>query len=80
MDRLTELSHDLAAILAELREEADRTDFTELAAPLSWLDEASGWLNYELALARRPSLREPVAFSFVPTICVSRPSNGVRYP
>jgi hypothetical protein len=67
MDRVSELSHDLTTILAQLREEANRTDLTELAAPLSWLDEANRWLNYELLRARTPSMREPVAFSFVPT-------------
>ena len=67
MDRLAELSHDLTTLLMELREEANRRDLTQLAAPLSWLDEANGWLNYELVRAHAPSMREPVMFSFVPT-------------
>jgi hypothetical protein len=67
MDRLTQLSLDLTALLTEIRDEANRRDLTAMAAPLSWLDEANGWLNYELARAQTPSLREPVAFTFVPT-------------
>ncbi|MDP9237063.1 MAG: hypothetical protein M3P30_06640 [Chloroflexota bacterium] len=67
MDRLAELSRDLTVLLTELRTEANRRDLTQLAAPLSWLDEANGWLNYELVRIHTPSMREPVMFSFVPT-------------
>lgn len=67
MDRLSQLTYDLSVTLAELREEACSRDLPQFAAPLSWLDEASAWLNYELVRLQTPALREPVAFSFVPT-------------
>lgn len=67
MDRLTQLTHDLATTLAELREEACRRDLPQFAAPLGWLDEASSWLNYELVRLQAPAMREPVPFTFVPT-------------
>jgi hypothetical protein len=65
MDRLAELANDLSVILAELREEASRSNLRQLAAPLAWLDESNGWLRYELARARSPQ-RAPVPFTYVP--------------
>jgi hypothetical protein len=35
-------------------------------APLAWLDEASAWLQYELARAASPDEREPVPFTYIP--------------
>lgn len=66
MDRIAELSHELTRVLAELREEADRRDLPQLAAPLHWLDEAERWLNYEIARYYAPPGREPVPFTYVP--------------
>jgi len=65
MDRLAELTSDLAILLAELREEAQERDLVELAAPLDWLDEASWWLKTELARGRRGS-PDAVPFTYIP--------------
>ncbi|HYM15124.1 MAG TPA: hypothetical protein VEZ14_06160 [Dehalococcoidia bacterium] len=65
MDRLAELANDLTDTLNELRKEANRRDLRGCAAPLAWLDEANGWLRYELARAYRPD-REPVPFTYIP--------------
>lgn len=67
MDRLNQLTHDLTTTLTQLREGACRRDLPQFAAPLSWLDEANRWLNYELARLQTPAMREPVPFTFVPT-------------
>ncbi len=65
MDRLAELSSQLNAILTQLHEEALRRDLHQLNPPLSWLDEANGWLKY--ALVRLNSLdRDPVPFTYIP--------------
>ena len=48
MDRLAALSNELTTILEELHREAARRKLAPLEAPLAWLDEANGWLNYEL--------------------------------
>ena len=67
MDRLTELSIELNTVLARLREEALARDLTRLAAPLAWLDEANGWLRYELERAWRAAPRDAVPFTYIPT-------------
>jgi hypothetical protein len=65
MDRLAELSSQLNAVLTQLHEEALRRDLHQLNPPLSWLDEANGWLKYELV--RLNSLdRDPVPFTYIP--------------
>jgi hypothetical protein len=66
MDRLSELAADLTKILAELRDEADQHNLHQLAAPLAWLDEANGWLRYELARVYAAGEREPVPFTYIP--------------
>ncbi len=66
MDRLATLSRDLEAILDALHDEANRRELPELEAPLAWLDEAHGWLRYELARVRRPEQRECVPFTYIP--------------
>jgi hypothetical protein len=65
MDRLSELANELTAILTELRDEANKRELRQLAAPLAWLDESNGWLRYELGRAYSPD-REPVPFTYVP--------------
>jgi len=66
MDRLAELSNDLNTLLARLREEAVARDLTRLAAPLAWLDEANGWLRYELERACCAAPRDAVPFTYIP--------------
>ncbi len=66
MDRLAELARDLSNVLTELRQEANRRDIEQLAAPLSWLDEANGWLRYELSRAYGPGQQDPVPFTYIP--------------
>lgn len=66
MDRLSELSSELAAVIEQLQAEAMQRNVRELLAPLAWLDEAHGWLNYELARASGAAQREPVAFTYIP--------------
>jgi hypothetical protein len=66
MDRLAELSNDLNTLLARLREEAIARDLTRLAAPLAWLDEANGWLRYELERACGGAPRDAVPFTYIP--------------
>ena len=66
MDRLAELARDLSDVLLELRAEANRCDLQRLAAPLAWLDEANGWLKYELARAYDPQRGDPVPFTYIP--------------
>ncbi len=66
MDRLALLSRDLSAILDQLHEEAARRNVNELAAPLAWLDEAHGWLRYELERTHLPEMRDPVPFTYIP--------------
>ena len=66
MDRLAELAAELNNLLGQLHEEASRRDVHQLNPPLAWLDEANGWLKYELA--RLYSLeRDPVPFTYIPT-------------
>lgn len=65
MDRLAELAAELNSILAQLHEEASRRDVRQLNPPLAWLDEANGWLKYELV--RLYTLeRDPVPFTYIP--------------
>jgi hypothetical protein len=66
MDRLAQLSNELTTILDELQREAATRDVRELMAPLAWLDEANGWLNYELLRIADPTRREPVPFTYIP--------------
>ncbi len=66
MDRLAMLSHDLSSVLDQLQEEAARRQLAQLQAPLAWLDEANGWLRYELTRVACPELREAVPFTYVP--------------
>ena len=58
MDRLTDLSLRLNSVLDELHAEASARSLNDLQAPLAWLDEANGWLNFELDRARRPEVRD----------------------
>lgn len=65
MDRLAELAAELNSILTQLHEEASRRDVKQLNPPLAWLDEANGWLKYELV--RLYALeRDPVPFTYIP--------------
>lgn len=66
MDRLTELADELSTTLAKLRHEADTRDLRELAAPLAWLDEANGWLRYEIDRVHGTAPREAVPFTYIP--------------
>ncbi len=66
MDRLAELAHDLSRVLDELQEEAQRRDLPKLMAPLAWLDEANGWLRFELERVSHPDRREAVPFTYIP--------------
>ena len=66
MDHLTQLSIDLSSVLDELRQEAAQRDLRRLAAPLAWLDEANGWLRYELERSTHPGTRDPVPFTYIP--------------
>jgi hypothetical protein len=65
-DRLYELSNQLAALIEQMRFEAERRDVRDLQAPLDWLDEANAWLNYELARMTGAVPREPVPFTYGP--------------
>jgi hypothetical protein len=65
MDRLTDLAQQLSATLEELHDEAASRDLRTLMPPLSWLDEANGWLKYELEHLHTPD-RDPVPFSYIP--------------
>jgi hypothetical protein len=65
-DRLTELSSQLSLVLDQLQREAMRRNVRELAAPLAWLDEANGWLKYELARLNGNDRPEPVPFTYIP--------------
>jgi hypothetical protein len=65
MDRLAQLSADLTILLRELREEAVKRDMPQLTAPLAWLDEANGWLRYELVRSCCQE-RDPVPFTYIP--------------
>lgn len=66
MDRLAALSNELTTILEELHREAARRKLAPLEAPLAWLDEANGWLNYELAQTTHSAPREAVPFTYIP--------------
>ncbi len=65
MDRLAALSTELSAILDELHREAARRKLAPLEAPLAWLDEANGWLCYELAQTTHSVPREAVPFTYI---------------
>ena len=65
MDRIAELSSQLNAVLTELHEEAVRRDLHQLNPPLAWLDEANGWLKYELVRLNALD-RDPVPFTYIP--------------
>ena len=65
MDRLNELAADLARLLDEIRQEVDSRQAREFAAPVAWLSEANGWLQYELTRVQSGA-REPVPFTYVP--------------
>ncbi|HEY8172999.1 MAG TPA: hypothetical protein VIH21_07915 [Dehalococcoidia bacterium] len=66
MDRLTELAEQLSLALARLQNEAASRDIRELVAPLAWLDEANGWLNYELDRLHGATGPESVPFTYIP--------------
>ncbi|MHB8376365.1 MAG: hypothetical protein ACYDEB_05360 [Dehalococcoidia bacterium] len=66
MDRLAILSRDLSSILDQLHTEAAQRELAQLQAPLAWLDEANGWLRYELTRAACPDMREAVPFTYIP--------------
>ena len=65
MDRLTELDAELTRILDEIAFEVERRGARDLAAPVAWLYEARGWLQYELARARSGEPNS-VPFTYVP--------------
>lgn len=65
MDRLARLSVELNSVLSELYEEAGQRDLPQLNAPLAWLDEANGWLKYELVRLYSVD-RDPVPFTYIP--------------
>jgi hypothetical protein len=66
MDRISELAQQLSATLEALRQEATERDARELQAPLAWLEEANGWLAYELERRYGNAPREPVPFTYIP--------------
>ena len=70
MDRISQLVNDLNATLDELHDEAARRGLRPLMAPLAWLDEANGWLHYELTSLEAPprdsARRDPVPFTYIP--------------
>lgn len=66
MDRLAELAAELSSIIDEMQREAAAREMRELMAPLAWLDDANGWLNYELARCGEPGARDPVPFTYIP--------------
>ena len=66
MDRISELAQELSETLEQLHREAAKRNQRELMAPLAWLDEANGWLSYELARAYGATPPEPVPFTYVP--------------
>lgn len=65
MDRLAELATELNTILTQLHEEAAQRNLCRLNPPLAWLDEANGWLKYELVRLYSPD-RDPVPFTYIP--------------
>jgi hypothetical protein len=65
MDRISQLANDLSVTLDELHDEAARLGLRPLIVPLAWLDEANGWLRYELSSLEAPR-RDPVPFTYVP--------------
>ena len=58
MDRLSDLALRLTSVLDELHAEASARSLSDLQAPLAWLDEANGWLTFELDRVRRPQARD----------------------
>jgi hypothetical protein len=66
MDRLTALSNEISSILDQLHQEAASNGARELMAPLNWLDEANGWLKYELARRCDTAPRDPVPWTYIP--------------
>ena len=65
MDRISQLANDLSATLDELHDEAARLGLRPLIVPLAWLDEANGWLRYELKSLDAPR-PDPVPFTYIP--------------
>jgi hypothetical protein len=66
MDTIHQLALDLNRILDQLQREAAGRDMRNLMAPLAWLDEANGWLRYELDRSNTTSLRDAVPFTYIP--------------
>jgi len=66
MDTLNDLAADLTRILDRLQREAAERDLRNLMAPLAWLDEANGWLRFELDQIREAPRREAVPFTYIP--------------
>jgi len=66
MDRLTELAQQLSLTLTRLHNEAASCDARELMAPLAWLDEANGWLNYEIERRQGLGQAERTPFTYIP--------------
>jgi hypothetical protein len=66
MDRLAELAADLSSVLDRLHQEASASGARELMAPLSWLDEANGWLRHELTRRYSGDQRDPVPWTYIP--------------
>jgi len=66
MDRLSDLALRLNSVLDELHDEASARSLNGLQAPLAWLDEANGWLTFELERVRRPQVRDSAQFVYIP--------------
>ena len=66
MDRLAELTTNLTALLEELKREVDDHEARGLLTPIAWLEEANGWLKYELTRFYNPERRDPVPFTYIP--------------
>lgn len=66
MDRVSRLADDLSAVLDELHRQAADDNVRSLMAPLAWLDEANGWLRYELARLPESPRDDPVPFTYIP--------------
>ena len=66
MDRLAELDAELTRILDEIAFEVERRGARDLAAPVAWLYEARGWLQYELGRSRSADAGTAVPFTYIP--------------
>jgi hypothetical protein len=66
MDRISRLADELSTVLDQLHQEAAGAGLRPLMAPLAWLDEANGWLRYELERLPELSQRDAVAFTYIP--------------